>query len=459
MDELGNIVSFLQPQQPAAQPLDNVMQGLDQEPAYGPAQSRQFNQQFAQERPHRRLSALDTIGRLADVFARVGGAEALYQPTLDARQDRERQIDLDGLRRQQEQQKITSGQNEINAQIAARAGSVVRGLQAIRARGGDVNKALPILAQQAGLPADQVALFGQALQSDPSALDALAAQLNGVEKTQYGLNPIVLTDGNGHQKLIQPSQDGGFHEIPLPEGFQPANGIQVVDNGLSQTPLDKKTGRPIAPAIQNTGKLSPDSVPILGADGRPVGVRVLPGSATDRNLNIRENPQPKAAGQKQTQAIQKQREAVRNVLDNVDEMLGSIEQLKTMGALSKPGDSAIDNVSRYLGTTGIGQTVNRALGSKAQEQRDNISGIANGILAQMKSALALTGQQLNTEKEAQRYVSIINNPQTSYNNMVAAARRLKALFASTIGEQTAPPKTKPASNKTLVYNPKTGKIE
>lgn len=32
-----------------------------------------------------RRSLLETLGGVADVIARVGGAEALYQPTLDAR--------------------------------------------------------------------------------------------------------------------------------------------------------------------------------------------------------------------------------------------------------------------------------------------------------------------------------------------------------------------------------------
>jgi hypothetical protein len=36
--------------------------------------------------PHKRRSLLDTIGRISDVLAKVGGADALYQPTLDARE-------------------------------------------------------------------------------------------------------------------------------------------------------------------------------------------------------------------------------------------------------------------------------------------------------------------------------------------------------------------------------------
>jgi hypothetical protein len=93
----------------------NVLQGLQNPPA-------------EPTRPARaRSSVLDVIGRVSDVLARVGGAAPLYQPTLDARQDRsialgdhDREIDMEKLRKDLLAQQITMGQGGLTDANTAR---------------------------------------------------------------------------------------------------------------------------------------------------------------------------------------------------------------------------------------------------------------------------------------------------------------------------------------------------
>lgn len=152
----------------------NVLQ-MAQEPASNaPAQTP------AGEAPRKRRSLLDTIGGISDVLARVGGAEAMYQPTLDAREDRAQQIDLDALRKQILEQQATVGGQTIEANEAGAADDMrSRAAQALGALAGNPNAAAmwPQIAQQAGLDEQSTATLGNIIQADPNNIGTLAQAL------------------------------------------------------------------------------------------------------------------------------------------------------------------------------------------------------------------------------------------------------------------------------------------
>lgn len=155
----------------------NVAQGMTMADA-GPAPS--IAPQGA-GRPRR--SVLDMIGGLADTIATVGGADPLYQRNLDAQlardnaaQDRSREIDLDGLRKQLLENQVAAGGQNLEAgqlgiqdarnQLLESAGN---GLRQVFGRSGadGLAKAWPLIAGQLGIPEEQAAQIGQALTADP----------------------------------------------------------------------------------------------------------------------------------------------------------------------------------------------------------------------------------------------------------------------------------------------------
>lgn len=165
-----NIMSILNTPGTPSRDIINAVQGPTPQPA-----------------PRQRRSILDTIGGIADVFATVGGAQPLYQPTIDARQnrqfaiedrqraleDRERDIELDSLRKQQLGQQIKAGgvdlENDLRSRTATALGAIA-----------DVPNAAeiwPQIAQQAGIPEAQAAAIGQELQRNPGIASRLAASL------------------------------------------------------------------------------------------------------------------------------------------------------------------------------------------------------------------------------------------------------------------------------------------
>lgn len=196
------------------------------------------NGMSGQEAPRQRRSLLDTIGRVSDVLARVGGAEPLYQPTLDAFEDRTRAIDMDMLRQQLAEQQVNSGDLEMTGQQNAMLGQAVRGLRAIQARGGDINSAWPILAQQVGIPEDQISQLGQIFTSDPNALEGFAAMLS--EPRAQGSPSSAVQNFQAYQQILaDQGEDAARQFLSL---AQPASQVQPYQQAqLSQRELDRQS--------------------------------------------------------------------------------------------------------------------------------------------------------------------------------------------------------------------------
>lgn len=141
----------------------------------------------AAEPPRKRRSFLDTIGRISDVIARVGGAEAMYQPTLDAREDRAREIDLDEMRKQLlESQVAAAGQTvqagEIELADTERA-RLARALGAV-ASNPDAVGMWSQIATEAGIDEGRAAQIGAILQNNPQAAGLLAQSLGWTPETK-----------------------------------------------------------------------------------------------------------------------------------------------------------------------------------------------------------------------------------------------------------------------------------
>jgi len=147
--------------------MSNIMQAIGGTPDTSPVQMpAQMQQPQQQEAPRKRRSFLDTVGQISDVLARVGGAEAMYQPTLDAREDRTRQLDLDEMRKQMLDQQITQGGQ---ARLAQALGAV--------AQNPDAAAMWSQIAAEAGIPEDQAARIGAIIQSNPNAAGIFAQSL------------------------------------------------------------------------------------------------------------------------------------------------------------------------------------------------------------------------------------------------------------------------------------------
>lgn len=238
----------------------NVLQALNP-PAAAPAPEIQQAPVEAKPARRERPALLDFVGRLADGFATVGGAAPLYEPTLNAREDRMRQMDLGDLQRISAEQQVDQGDDEAQTRGNVLLGTAVRGLQAIvRANPEtDISAAWPILARQAGLDDERAQALGQLFAENPQAIAGMAA-LTG-QQSQYGLQPVYSRDAQGNLRAYQLGQNGDSRPVQFGEGEVPVEPLVRVDAGDRTEMVGGRSGqlrrtiqrgeRPEAPANRN----------------------------------------------------------------------------------------------------------------------------------------------------------------------------------------------------------------
>lgn len=391
------------------------------------------------EAPRQRRSLLDTVGRISDVLARVGGAEALYQPTLDAREDRtnalsdrQRGIDLDALRRQIVEQQIAAGGDEATQRGNAMLGAAARGLQAIQRRGGDIAAAWPVLARQAGIPEDRATALGQIFAQNPQAIEAIAA-MTGQER-EFGLQPFYAQGPDGQLRAYQLGKDGSIQPVQLGEGETPIDPLKFVDTGGAQVGVGTRSG----------------------------GVRrILPNTVSpDTQANIGSRERIAAAGNASRERVAETRGAGKNAGDNasmvqtaqsnLNELRQIYGSLRDMGALVSPNQSAGANIAARARASGVGQMLEGTVGTQAQAQRDRINSIRPALLQSIAQATGMTGRQLDSNADVKLFMQTVTDPSASYEANMAAIAGLERFLAAHSRQGTPAPAAAPRAAPRIV---------
>lgn len=316
----------------------------------------------APQAPRQRRSILDTVGRIADVLAKVGGANALYQPTLDAREDRSlalgdhaQQVDLNKL-------KLATAQGTLGDADTARLGQAVKGVQAILAANpnADVSKIWPLVAQQTGLSPDRTAAVGQALAANPELLKGLANATND-DASKFGGNVVYGKDANGNLVAYQPGLGAEGARSVLPEGVSPVDPLKFVDTGGSQVGVGTRSGNPvrILPKTEAPGK----------AADRTSRENIARGN-NNTAITIAGMPARSGTGGKTgTAAGGKGAVDPSSGLALIDSIQKGFDDLHGMKALAGEGGNPVGNVMGWLSRTGPGQEAGAQFGNVAAQKR------------------------------------------------------------------------------------------
>jgi hypothetical protein len=239
----GNFQQMTQGAPPVASPSPEILQAIGGSPA---TPAVEMPAQQSSQRPRRSL--LDTLGQISDVLARVGGAEPLYQPTLDAREDRQRAIDLEELRRQQLEQQMQLGGQQIRAGEEGFADTARNRLAtALGALAGDPDAARkwPQIAAQAGIDENQADWAGQLIRQG-FAPEQIAASLGwspNVGKGQGSLSAIesefnLIAQNEGIEEAIRWHREKRRRDPKIPP-------IKTVTDGTGQVYVLNEQGDPV----------------------------------------------------------------------------------------------------------------------------------------------------------------------------------------------------------------------
>lgn len=370
--------------------------------------------------PRARRSILDMIGGVADTIASVGGAAPLYRQNLDAQkareiaaEDREYQIEQRPLERQMIDQKLKRGEQELSAgaldiqnannELLNSAGA---GMRQVFGRSGaeGVLKAWPLLAKNLGVPDDKAAEIGQALASDPEG--TLAAL---------------------------------FPDPAVAKGGSKAKEIQVYELMAEKNPVAAEA------YLQSLADPTKPMTPYQAEQVRLAEERL--NLARDRYENPPQSAAQRAAGTKAGAADEARAASVQAANATLDELSGLYDQLDEMGAMVNPKKGTAGNIAARARASGLGQLVEGAVGTQAQELRDRVESIRPGLMQQLAKATGMTGKQLDSNADVKLFMQTVTDPTRSYEANQAAIRGIRRLLA-------APPK--PAARPAARSAPRRG---
>jgi len=348
--------------------------------------------------PRKRMSLVDTIGRISDVLANVGGAPAQYQPYLDQRVATAQNQQANALDNQAKQADIRQTGVATNVAQNGIVGQFANGVKAAIAGGADPHQAIAATAQALNVPPNIAALFGSQYDKNPAILDAFSA--TDPNKEIYGTQPIWFTDpATGKQVLGQVSNKGNFKQVDS-GGLAPADTIKTDNYGNVLVTRGVHSAQPITSRVIQ-GKLGTDEVATgTDANGTPTKVAALPGSAgalnqqkvqteIDKNKAQTDALAAKAAG-KGPQAASAQ--AALSTLGNIEQ---SFDRLHHMNALA--GEDGLG-----LGRTVLGQTIGAHFGNAAAQERVLLEKNLGTLQSDLLSSLPGAATRTRFEQEIQR---------------------------------------------------------
>lgn len=348
--------------------------------------------------PRKRLSLVDTIGRISDVLANVGGATPQYQPYLDQRvatAQNQRANDLDAAAKQADiRQTGTATQVAQNGILSQFAG----GVKAAIASGADPHQAIASAAQAMGVPPNVAAMFGQQYDKNPGILDAFSAA--DPNKEIYGTTPQWYTGPDGKPVLVQVSNKGNTKIVNPGDGYAPADTIKTDNLGDTLQTRGAHSATPITSRVIN-GKMGTDeTATAVDANGRPIRVAALPGSTGA--LNQQKTQAEIAKDQAQTDKLKNgsgaavDPTAYRTAMNTLDTIQKGFDALHNMHALA--GE---DSASGGIGRTRLGQSIGAFYGTDAAQKRIELQKSLGALQSELIKSLPGSATRTRFEQEIQ----------------------------------------------------------
>jgi hypothetical protein len=413
----GNFQQMTQGAPPVASPSPEILQAIGGSPA---TPAVEMPAQQSSQRPRRSL--LDTLGQISDVLARVGGAEPLYQPTLDAREDRQRAIDLEELRRQQLEQQMQLGGQQIRAGEEGFADNARNRLaMALGALAGDPDaaKKWPQIAAQAGIDENQADWAGQLIRQG-YAPEQIAASL--------GWSPNV---GKGQGSLAKEVQ---LYQMLMQEGGpEMANAyLQSLVNPSSMTPKQQ------ADVQASLARLRLD--------------REKFDYQRERDANPPESVSERRDREKLIQSLPKVEAAYRSFTKDIDKQIRELKQLREHPGLGGITGGILGRLPSVSGASTGAQAILNTINARAgfntlQEMRNNSpTGGALGSVSEAEgkrlidaaASLDQTQSKADFQKSIDKYISDL---EFSKNNIAQTFKDTYANIQRTSSPRPTSPRT------------------
>jgi hypothetical protein len=131
---------------------------------------------------------------------------------------------------------------------------------------------------------------------------------------------------------------------------------------------------------------------------------------------------------KEAKKQQEKGEAREQLSSSVAQLKGYYDQLKEGGGIPSADQSWMSNIGARLGSSGVGQTLGGAVGTKNQISRQSIEQARPLLLNLIKNATGMSAQQMNSNAEMSMYLKAATDPTLTYEANMNALQNLDKLF-------------------------------
>lgn len=244
--------------------------------------------------------------------------------------------------------------------------------------------------------------FGKSVQKYGNVADAASVWFSGRPIARAGNATDVL--GTTVPKYV--SQFMASYESGKPGGRRPPM--------MTTAPAFATTGGQIPAGFTGTAAapmLNAMSPELMNALATPAPQQLTPAGvpagapAPVEGQPASQQPAPFGKG-KEAEGKQRVGEALRK-------MARAYQALEEEGSLPSTKRGAMENIAAYARGTTLGQAAERAVGTTAQERRDELQSLARQLITDIKNATGMSAQELNSNVELQQMLAAVSNPTQS----------------------------------------------
>ena len=127
-------------------------------------------------------------------------------------------------------------------------------------------------------------------------------------------------------------------------------------------------------------------------------------------------------------------EAGRSDVDkDVVKLKSVLDTLKTGGGITDTSKGALANIGATIGTSGPGQFLGGAVGTKNQSARNELLMIRPSLLRSIMSSTGMSAKQMDSNAELKLWLSTATDPTKDYQSNIAALNNIAAKYGTKAG--------------------------
>jgi len=127
----------------------------------------------------------------------------------------------------------------------------------------------------------------------------------------------------------------------------------------------------------------------------------------------------------------KKADAQKRVSGVLNDLKAHYEELDKLGGIIDTEESTLSNIGARIGSSGLGQAVGRATGTKEQEIRDMINNSRPLLINFIRQASEMGARGLDSQKELEFYLQAATDPQRSIQANLNAIKVLEKAYGAT----------------------------